>query len=406
MEIPLHHHQPYPSESNPIDSKRKTKINTIKLQFWYACLEIAHNWRNQTAGGSESLITEARAGRIGDQINPINQDATARRNFKYWAMLNSDSLARHLFGRIHDTLVPEFWLSAATEMFRQNITLLAVHLGAEFTPYANGGGDPMPLAQALSTNWITIGMLGDLDFYIQGLPTQYVDSALPFSQPNTRRAGHQLYDFRDLQVNFIRQVNNLAPGAGGIGPNGLPIPARIDAIPAQITNLSERKKALYLAAGRELASVWSTWTQLNLLRPSLETSSFERRLAVYRDNFRANNLKEDIVLAAAVWYMDITGQVPDLEDTTSLFPAGSITLSRRLWQEGYCLCGLTHAVGESTVDPIEVSSGEEAAEPKTPVHVKREVGVPTPPSSSRKLKRAVTGAVREVPAPPAKKIRK
>ncbi|KAJ6258052.1 hypothetical protein Dda_6964 [Drechslerella dactyloides] len=193
---------------------------------------------------------------------------------------------------------------------------------------------------------------------------------------------------------------------------------------AKAANLSEHKRTLYHKAGRELANVWTAWRQLDPLCPSLEESSLEHRLTSYRDYVRVNKLKLEIVLSAAIWNADMSGQIPDLPDTDHAFPpelqslyANSVPprfrVSRRLWEEGVCLCGLTHTRGGSTADPIELSSGEdsgeeapkESTEPKTPVKVKKEVGTLTPQSSGRK-KRAATGAVREVSASRVKKMRK
>ncbi|KAJ6258210.1 hypothetical protein Dda_7129 [Drechslerella dactyloides] len=169
---------------------------------------------------------------------------------------------------------------------------------------------------------------------------------------------------------------------------------------AKAANLSEHKRTLYDKAGRELANVWTAWRQFDPLCPSLEESSLEHCLTSYRDYTCQTRITTSRLSYKA-------------HTPTNSVPPPRFRVSRRLWEEGVCLCGLTHTRGGSTADPIELSSGEDSgedapqksAEPKTTGKVKKEVGTLTPPSSGRK-KRAATGVVREVSASRVKKMRK
>ncbi|KAJ6258032.1 hypothetical protein Dda_6944 [Drechslerella dactyloides] len=195
----------------------KTKYNSIRTEFYVRLLEIVHWWLTNTHGGRAFIASETAAGRTARNVNRINQDNTARLNWKYWCELNSATISRHIFGQIHDTFIPTFCTSDDTRQYRDNITLLVVHLGGELSKYANTENDLGEEGQAISTDAEIKRFVGRLDYYTVRLPLRYVDDNMPYSLPNTRRATRRLYDFRILHINAIPV--NPANGSDDIPPN-------------------------------------------------------------------------------------------------------------------------------------------------------------------------------------------
>ncbi|KAJ6258033.1 hypothetical protein Dda_6945 [Drechslerella dactyloides] len=187
-------------------------------------------------------------------------------------------------------------------------------------------------------------------------------------------------------------------------------------------SIDKRKGSLYNTAGRQLSKIWLAWRQFDVPAITDEASVLEAHLESYRDFIKANRLNPKVVLAAAIWSSEMCGEIPSLESTNKLFPPelqashpNSVPpryrISRLLWEENLCVCGITHSRGGSTVDePIVVSSGFNTPEPEaakpaapkadTPIKLKKELGDTflTPPPTVRK--RQAVGAI-----PRAKKLK-
>ncbi|KAJ6258066.1 hypothetical protein Dda_6979 [Drechslerella dactyloides] len=373
-------------------------------------------------------------------------------------------------------LRPELWLSATTQQYRQDMTILVVDLAAEFTQFVNAGGDLTPLAQGILMEGAVRVMLGSLDYYANSLPLSYVDDVLPFSQPRIRRAGYRLHDFRILYINAIPQIPGPPIVDGGGRPsyrrrpshNYLALIARLcfslfrpclsshvqkmpeakklarkaaDARPTTsfaaldhelrvpdcpheydflaAANIEKRQAGAYHRAGTLLSAVWAAWRAFDPLSPPLAISRLETCIANYRQYVQENSLDPAVVLAGVVWSEDMKNQIPSLEKTNELAPPElqatypnavppKLRISRQLWEEHLCLCGLIHqsgAGGETAEDAIVVSSGVNTPEPEVEIVVETPIkeepkgakSLLTPPSSTRKRCSSVaTSGVRPV----------
>ncbi|KAF3924475.1 hypothetical protein ABW20_dc0107893 [Dactylellina cionopaga] len=162
---------------------------------------------------TQFVADEMAAGRSHENINDISQDPVAARNWKYWVILNVDTLPRHLFGHAQDALVPAFWTTAAGFPFRQRMALLLIDLGCRFVAVANTKKTLNELTRDVLRNNLLKNQCYQLDYYTRGLPHNWVSDLFPFTIPKVRRDKPFLYNFTRFIIQNIPQVADpLNPG--------------------------------------------------------------------------------------------------------------------------------------------------------------------------------------------------